>query len=408
MRTPALTVRLFPLFAALSFTPVMVPGIVMFWQDNGLDTFEVFLLQAVFAVAVVVLEVPTGMVADRVGKRTSLLAGQVVVAIGSVLYALGTGFWSFLGAEVTLAVGMALLSGADAALLYDCLKQLGRESDFAAIESRTHALRLLSFALANVLGGFVIMYSLRGAMWASAVGPVLAVPIVACFAPGRQPARRAGFREDLAAYGELTTASLKFVGKHRLVRWFLAFQAVLSGSATWLLWSYQPYMTLVGIPAWAYGVLFATYNLAAAASSRATPWLLRRFSDGGVFLVLGALQALPPLLMAAFRVPLSPLFVLGHQAVRGLSRPIISSRVLAYTYADKRATVLSLGSLAGRLFFAFTGPVVGWVAAGHGLPVALAGQGVALVVIFAFLAWEYGRIPPKYRTVKGGVGDDVA
>ncbi len=408
MRTPALTVRLFPLFAALSFTPVMVPGIVMFWQDNGLDTFEVFVLQAVFAVAVVVLEVPTGMVADRVGKRTSLLLGQVVVALGSVLYALGTGFWSFLGAEVTLAIGMTLLSGADAALLYDCLRQLGRESDFAAIESRTHSLRLASFALANVLGGFIIMHSLRGAMWASAVGPILAVPVVACFAPGRAPQQTRGFAEGFRAYGELTTASLTFVRKHRLVRWFLLFQAVVSGSATWLLWSYQPYMTLVGIPTWAYGVLFAVYNLVAAASSRATPWLLRRFSDGGVFLVLGALQALPPLLMAAFRLPFSPLFVLGHQAVRGLSRPIISSRVLAYTYADKRATVLSLGSLAGRLFFAFTGPVVGWVGARHGLPTALAGQGVALLGIFAILAWEYRRIPPKYRTVKPHVSDEAA
>ncbi|MBM4366542.1 MAG: MFS transporter, partial [Deltaproteobacteria bacterium] len=225
MRTPALTIRLYPLFAAISFTPVMVPGLVLFWEDNGLDTFEVFLLQAVFAVAVVVLEVPTGMVADRVGKRTSLLAGQVVVALGSVFYALGTGFWSFLGAEVTLAVGMALLSGADSALLYDCLKQLGRESEFAATEARTHAVRLASFALANVVGGLVIMHSLRGAMWASAVGPVLAVPIVACFAAGRVPERKGSLAEGLAAYRSLTTDSLKFVSKHRLVRWFLLFQA---------------------------------------------------------------------------------------------------------------------------------------------------------------------------------------
>ncbi|MBM4365531.1 MAG: hypothetical protein FJ102_04905, partial [Deltaproteobacteria bacterium] len=131
---------------------------------------------------------------------------------------------------------------------------------------------------------------------------------------------------------------------------------------------------------------------------------LRRFSEGGVFLVLGALQALPPLLMAAVVMPLSPLFVLGHQAVRGLSRPIISSRVLAYTYADKRATVLSLGSLAGRLFFAFTGPIVGWVGARHGLPVSLGGQGLVLALIFALLAWEYARIPDKFRSVKASAG----
>ena len=52
----------------LSVTVVMdVVVIVLFWQENGLDPFDIYLLQGLFAVAVVVLEVPTGMVADRLG-----------------------------------------------------------------------------------------------------------------------------------------------------------------------------------------------------------------------------------------------------------------------------------------------------------------------------------------------------
>jgi iron complex transport system ATP-binding protein len=66
-------------FAALSITPIMLPVIVLFWRENGLDLFDIFLLQAIFAVANVLLEVPTGMVADRLGKRTSLATLLTVV-----------------------------------------------------------------------------------------------------------------------------------------------------------------------------------------------------------------------------------------------------------------------------------------------------------------------------------------
>jgi fucose permease len=126
MRSPETTLRLFPWFAALSLVPLMVPVMVLFWEDNGLDTFDIYVLQAAFALASVLLEVPTGLVADRLGKRASLLSGQIAVAVGCVIYALGTGFWSFLVAEVVLALGVSLLSGADAALLYDSLQRLGR------------------------------------------------------------------------------------------------------------------------------------------------------------------------------------------------------------------------------------------------------------------------------------------
>jgi MFS family permease len=66
--------RTYPLFAAVVHTPFFVPIVVLFWEDNGLDMFDIFLLQGLFAVAMAVLEVPTGMVADRVGKRSTVLS----------------------------------------------------------------------------------------------------------------------------------------------------------------------------------------------------------------------------------------------------------------------------------------------------------------------------------------------
>ena len=82
----------YQVFAAISFTPFMLPVLVLFWKENGLDLFQIFILQGLFSVAIVLLEIPTGMVADRLGKRTSVLAGTSILTSGMIIYALGHSF----------------------------------------------------------------------------------------------------------------------------------------------------------------------------------------------------------------------------------------------------------------------------------------------------------------------------
>jgi hypothetical protein len=79
---------------------------------------------------------------------------------------------------------------------------------------------------------------------------------------------------------------------------------------------------------------------------------------------------------------------------------VVSDRILAYTYADKRATVLSMGALMGRLFFAVTSPAIGHLTRSYSLPVVLIIQGIVLIALLGSLLAFYIRIPGKYFIVK--------
>ncbi len=394
---------------------LFVPIVVLFWEENGLDPFDVYILQGLYAVAVVLLEVPTGMVADRLGKRTSLIGAAALLSAGMFVYAVGVGFVSFLLAEIVLAVGVSLLSGADSALLYDTLASLGREEDFRRVEGSARSQQMVSIAIFTAIGGLVGAWSFRATLWLSAIGPALALVIALGFVEAGTQAgagsgnkRPSSLAESLRAYGKLIGGSVRFVRRHQLVRWHIAFLAVLGGSATWLLWMYQPYMREVGLPVMAFGLVFAGYNLFAALASRYAHRLDERFGRTGTLVALAVLQVVPLFGMALLISPAAILFVLGHQAVRGLSRPIIQDRVLRYTHADKRATVLSLGSLGARLFFGVTAPVIGWVTKTRTMSESLVFQGVLLIVALGCLMWAYGRIPAKYFVVKQSVRDKQA
>lgn len=384
------------LLAAIGFTPIMLPIIVLFWQDCGLDMVDIFALQALFAVAVAVLEVPTGMVADRMGKRTSLLIGFAIVFVSMLAYAMSRGFWAFFVVEISLALGFTFLSGADSALLYDSLEELGREDEYKRREGEAMGIRLVCFALCNLLGGVIGDWSLVAAMWASAIGPGLALFVAWGMVEAKPPGSKETLQQALAGYRNLITGALTFVRRQRYVRWQIVMFAVFSGSGTWLLWLYQPYMQFSGLDIWAFGGAFALFNLFAALCSRYAHAFDERFGEDRASHIMMALQVFPLVLMAVFVGPWSFLFILMHQAVRGFLGPLTNERILRFTFSDKRATVLSLKSLGGRCFFVLTGPIIGWLSDTQPLPTVLLYQAVALGAICVLLLVSYQRIPKKH------------
>lgn len=72
-----------------------VPVIVLFFQENGLSMTEVMVLQSLYSVSIIILEIPTGYFADYYSRRRALIFSSVFLTSGMSIYSLGTGFGSF-------------------------------------------------------------------------------------------------------------------------------------------------------------------------------------------------------------------------------------------------------------------------------------------------------------------------
>ncbi len=101
-----------------------VPTIVLFWQQHGMSLTLVMVLQSLFALTMVVLELPSGYLADVVGRRKTLILAACSTFMAIVIYSLGQHFFHFLAAEIFFAFGFAMISGADEAFIYDTLQAL--------------------------------------------------------------------------------------------------------------------------------------------------------------------------------------------------------------------------------------------------------------------------------------------
>ncbi|MFN8671794.1 MAG: MFS transporter [Candidatus Sericytochromatia bacterium] len=390
------------IFSAFCFTPFSIPIITLFWQSNGLTLSDIYLLEAIFSIIVVLIDIPTGMVADRLGKQLAMKLATFMMILGWVTYAIGHSFLAFLIAEVFLAFGQAFISGADASLLFETLKKLGREDEFKKHEGKAKSLQMYCFAICNIIGGFVGSYDMRATVFMSCLGPFLALIISTKLIEVNKIDKTESLSEHWSSYKNLLKSSFKFVLKHKLIQWNIIYFSILTGSSVWLLWLYQPYMEFIGLPVWFFGIAFATFNFFAAFISGISHRIIRKYGLNNTYLILGFLQLIPLILMSVVLTKISFLFILGHQAVRALGRPLIVGEILKYTYSDKRATIISFGSLFSRLFFSITAPFIMYVA-DKGVLENLATQATMLTIFLAFMYFSYKKIPEKYFQVKDTV-----
>jgi predicted MFS family arabinose efflux permease len=112
-------------FGATWMGVMVMPVLVPFLASRGISASEVFDLQAIYACAMLICEVPTGIICDWLGRKATLLVASSINIIGFIVFAVAYGFWAYVGAHIILATAFTLVSGADVALLYDILDEDG-------------------------------------------------------------------------------------------------------------------------------------------------------------------------------------------------------------------------------------------------------------------------------------------
>jgi MFS family permease len=360
--------RLFLAYRVLTRLLLFAPYIQLFMTEvRGLSQPQYGLLQGLYYLVVVAAEVPTGVLADRFGRKTILVLGAVVNGLGCYAFALAHDFAAFALGEILFGLGTAFVSGADSALLFDSLAAERRESEYPRAEGAAQAAWLFAtvfgYALADRLvvreGDPVLAYWITGSLslLGAGVGLFLVEPPVG----PRQSAR------------EITGGALRDVatvpGVLRVIAYSVAVFALLRGSVVLF---FHPVLKAQGVEPHFYGTVLAAMNLVGAlAALRAHRWI-GRFGEARVMAAVPGALLLMFAGLAALRTPWAALLFLVQGAAFGLYPPLtrhLLNRLVPS--ARRRATILSLDSLGCRVAFGPLAVFAGWALGVLGLGAAL-------------------------------------
>lgn len=130
---------------------------------------QMAIIEAVMQLSQLLSELPTGAIADLLGKKASVIIGRIIGVISLLMYATTTSFAGFIWYAVVSGIGDSFVSGAKDALLYDSLKQDKREEHYTKASSKLSLIFQLSFAMAILLGGVLSLWGYTTAIYASVI-----------------------------------------------------------------------------------------------------------------------------------------------------------------------------------------------------------------------------------------------
>ena len=356
--------RLFYLFRLLATSYLYVPIFMLFQESRGLSFFERLTLGGIYSAVVIVVEVPTGVFADRIGRRRSMMFGALTM-VASCLIAFRAGsFAAFAVAEALAALSMALCSGADSAYLFDLLLEHDAVHEYGRRESVASAWHLLGSAIAFAGGGLLAQVDLALPYLVTAVVAAVAV-VVAMMLRDDRPLGGARLARPpagqiLGTYLRQIGSALRVVGRNGRLLWLVGYSAVVFALLRATVYLYQPYLQARGFAVVEIGLLFAAVYVLASLVAYRTYALRHRLGDELLlWLLLGGLAA-SFLLLDAVRGPWV-VILLGVQAVANgvyspLTKPLLNHEI---TDSSRRAAILSVDSMARRAAMGVFAPIAG-------------------------------------------------
>ena len=172
------------------------PLYALLFADTGLSDAEISVLFALWSAVGIVAEVPSGALADRVGRRAALVTGALVQAVGFACWVVFPGFAGFAAGFVLWGLGSALASGAQEALLHDGLAAVGAEEHYARIQGWVGAAGLaVQVPTAGVATALFVVGGYAAAGWAS-VATCVGTALLAARLPEAAPPPPAVVQED--------------------------------------------------------------------------------------------------------------------------------------------------------------------------------------------------------------------
>ncbi len=343
----------------------------LFLLDAGLSNAEAFTANAFFTAGQVIFEVPTGVVADTRGRRTSYLLGAATLLLSTLLYLVmwqtRAPLWGWAIASVLIGLGFTFFSGATEAWLVDALAHSGYKGSLESVFARGQTVGGAAMLIGSVSGGFVAQMTDLGVPYIVR-SVLLGLTLVAAFFLmkdlGFAPDRTKGPLEEVR---RVLRESLDNGWRNPPVRWLMLAALFTGGVEIYAFYALQPYLLELYGDERAFGIAGLAAAIVAGTEivgGMIAPRVRRLFARRTHALLLASLISTACMAFigwtSSFWVAIALLTIWG--LMFSASMPIRQAYLNGIIPSQQRATVLSFDNLMGSAGGVAAQPALGRVA----------------------------------------------
>ncbi len=332
---------------------VIIPIIVPYFQQHGLTMQQVFLTQAWFGAVVVIMEIPSGVLADRFGRKQALVLGTFFLACGHLSLLWADSLTGFLIFEGLLGIGVSLISGADLALLYDTELALNRVDESPRAVANLYTMHSASEAIAAVACSLLLLVSIHAVIVIQVIAGCLPMLIAMTLV---EPDHKAGREHEPLRFAEVLK---HLVVNGSIMRWTVLSLSLWSLTTFFAVWILQRYWFEHDVPLAVFGYLWAGYTAIAGLAGRWAVRIETRLGVPALLVLIGLLPVLGYIGLATLPLLFALVVSIAFFVARGLGLVVLRDALNRRTPSHFRATANSMASFGFRASFVVAGPLAG-------------------------------------------------
>lgn len=362
---------------------------MLFLASRGLSLFQIGLLEGIFHVTSLLMETPTGAIADIFGRKTSRIVGIIMSVISSVVMILSTSFYGFALGFVFSALSYNFESGANEALVYDSLLLEGKEKNYMKIAGRVEVVFQATGIAALVIGGFIGNIEYIFVYYLSVILSVFSF-FAALFFKEPQITEKNQKLKLRAAMKKQYVDSFYAIRNSSRLLYLIVFTSLLCASVTLVFFYIQLAWKDASHTVYGIGIYLAASSLAAAAGAILASKIEKRMGETLILKTAPFIVAVCIVCLFFMDFALLPFCIMNfvEAVIFVATRDYINKTITS----DKRATLLSFESLMFSLVMIITFPLFGLVSDHIGMKYAFVILG-ALMLMLSFANLKLKSIP---------------
>ncbi len=370
-----------------SFGLIGAMWVIFLTQHRGLSLAQASLVDVMFFVAAAFGEVPTGVVADRFGRKTSLIIGAALLSVGILGWTFSPTLPLIMLSYFGMGFGFTFLSGAEDALFYESVQGAGRANDYTRLVGRAGAFMLGALAVGSAVSGLLASINLILPMLICGLSLLLMLGVVLTFKEAQMKEQSGGQTDK--SFRAILRQSLALMRARPTLLYPMIYLALvpIASFITETLFM-QPQALLLGVPLAGIGLLVMAVELINMVGANWSDQVKSLFGERRLIYTVPLIILASLILLAVFQKLPVLVFIAVIGFFTSVMRPILLNRIQNEVSNNVRATIISMNSLMNTVIAAISQPTLGYVADHSGFPAAYFGFAGGLGVLVLFLFWK--------------------
>lgn len=332
---------------------------------RGMSLVELGLLEGIFHISSFFMEVPTGIIADLYGRKTSRILGRVASLASTIIMIFSNNFYLYAISFIISAISYNLESGAGEALVYDSLKELDEENSFMKINGRNEMFMNIALVISFILGGLVASKSYLAVYILSAVFISLSLIEAFSFTEPKVIEKKVGNYNPFHVMKNQVNESISVIKNNKKLGFLIIFCEVICAISTSLFFYLQNFWKGNGYSEFKIGIIFSISSLAGALVAPLIYKIEKKIKERGILLLMPFITILCIWGIVFFKY--TYVFYIIISIVEGIIFIAVSDYINKLIPSKNRATIISFQSMIFSAFMIFIFPLIGKIGDGFGL-----------------------------------------